>query len=176
MFPILQGHAKAIVAKVNTIRDNDERQDLKDSAKMYGGVLERKIPSLKEGGNELLPPGAAAAASANGGAGADSKPETPAAPNPPAWVEQSKRSKKRAADRSNSVDVRDSGATPVVTAAAAVTAPAKDAVKDKGRNDRDRDRDAAKPTKDDSTKPAPSVKTDKVCALCRSLLLGAVTL
>jgi hypothetical protein len=53
VFPSTQGDAKAVLAKVISIRDSDEREDVKLSAKMYAGGLERRIPSLREGGMKV---------------------------------------------------------------------------------------------------------------------------
>ncbi len=46
----MQGHARAIVTKVQLIRDgDDERTDLKNAAKLYAGALEKRLPQLREG-------------------------------------------------------------------------------------------------------------------------------
>lgn len=50
VFPNTQGDARAVLAKIEYIRDNDERSDLQTSAKLYAGALDRRIPSMKEGG------------------------------------------------------------------------------------------------------------------------------
>ncbi len=50
VFPLMQGHARAIVTKVQLIRDgDDERTDLKNAAKLYAGALEKRLPQLREG-------------------------------------------------------------------------------------------------------------------------------
>jgi hypothetical protein len=66
VFPSTQGDAKVVLAKVINIRDNDEREDLKLSAKMYAGGLERRIPTLREGGMKSDAPAAPAPTKSDG--------------------------------------------------------------------------------------------------------------
>ena len=64
VYPSLKGHGRSILVKVQHIRDNDEREDVKNAAKMYAASLERQIDSLKEGGGNVetnAEPAAAAA-------------------------------------------------------------------------------------------------------------------
>lgn len=50
VFPMLQGHARALLGKLQNIRDTTDREDLKVSATTFAGQLERRIPSLTPGG------------------------------------------------------------------------------------------------------------------------------
>ena len=50
VFPSLQGHAKALLVKMQAIRDTTDRDDLRATATTFGGALERRIPTLAAGG------------------------------------------------------------------------------------------------------------------------------
>ena len=97
VYPFWQEHAQSVLEKVNHVRDTEKRDDLKSVAKTFSGMLEKKLPTLKDDGASKPKPkpssGAGAGAGAGTGAGASAAATAgaSAAPAPASKDAESKR-------------------------------------------------------------------------------------
>jgi hypothetical protein len=72
VYPFWRDHGESVLERVLFLRDHEKRDDLKSIAKTFGGMLERKLPSLKESAAPVAPPAKARPAGAPAsGAGAE---------------------------------------------------------------------------------------------------------